>query len=346
MGEELGTSSDSDRGQAGYTVFISHRLVDGSAADALAARLKTLSPNLEIFLAHNKEFKGPRYNAPLSMELEGALRRARLVLLLFSSYDEGWGWCAYECGVAVDVYQRTPTSIVVIQLRGGDAPPFRAESLVVRANERKDIQRFVNQICTEPSFFPGLDQALTGWESNSQPLLEVADKLFTELEPYTRDSRPQEDPWVDSLTLSLQPEQIDTLKELDPKASIDDEGPLLRSFRVTDCVGRSLSHFNYARVEPQLTLADLRQRWLEERPKHGDSRANRTPWSSIILRQAREVATNRNPKLTWEPFLSLRDNTLWVYPLIYRSRLHPTGGLEFDILIIPTLTPEELKEGT
>jgi hypothetical protein len=71
-------------------LFISHRSEDKPAAQAVANRLRKISNRIEIFLALDPKFEGPRIGKSINKELKGVLGTTSVVLLLFTREDRDW----------------------------------------------------------------------------------------------------------------------------------------------------------------------------------------------------------------------------------------------------------------
>ncbi len=330
-------------------IFISHKFLspDMEAARKLANRLKIISEEIDIFLASDPDFEGPRIGRSINESLRSVLGQVSLVILIYSDTEHDWGWCMWECGVATDPNDETPTNVVILSLRGR-VPRQYQNYLIVDATKEESIQNFVKQLCTDETFFPNVEHALTNRNPNDVFIKEQAQLLSQELKPYTVISEREEVQRWGGISLYVGSSTIQKLKNL--KSSpleaqdqdinlINELNQLTENMVVTKSVGWGLSHFDYEGAPPDITLADLRKRWEESR---GENRLQNKPWTLIILDEIWRIVTSRPTKLTWDPFLSMRDGGrggLWVYPIIYRYTSHSEGHYEFDLLIIQTLEP-------
>ena len=84
-------------------LFISHKHDDRKIAEELATfvRKKTLG-QVNVYLSSNPRYLGPRQGKNLNDELKQALWEAKVVLLVYTSNDNDWSYCMWECGVATD----------------------------------------------------------------------------------------------------------------------------------------------------------------------------------------------------------------------------------------------------
>src|SRR5689334_4569151 len=96
-------------------LFISHRHVDRSIADVLRKFVKDRSGGrITVFQSSSAQAENPRVGRELQQELKQALWSAGVVLLVYTSPEEDWSYCMWECGVAT--HPASPeTKIVVLQ---------------------------------------------------------------------------------------------------------------------------------------------------------------------------------------------------------------------------------------
>ena len=316
-------------------LFISHREADKAAAKAVANRLGMISNRLEIYLASDSQFEGPRVGKSVNGQLAEALAQTSLVLLLYTGPDKDWSWCMWECGVATDPNEEVATNIVTMQL-SGTAPKVYADNLMIKADNKDSVQNFVNQLCTDSKFFPSIGEALTTWDNNHAFIQDQADALFEVLKPYVAALDIEEARW-DGFTISLDGGTVTWLKEMEEVISGSSLDRLLKSAVVSDPEDAGLEHFGYADLETGMTLFDLRRRWENER---GGGGKKRTRWTEIIGEELWRIVTRRKPNLKWEPFVSIKEAHLWAYPVVYRYQVHSNGCYDFDILVVVTRAPE------
>lgn len=140
-------------------LFISHKHADSKIARVLADFIEERSSgHVKVHLSSSPDFKGPMYGKGLNDQLRQALWDTEVLILVYTSADQDWSYCMWECGVAIHP-QSTSTTVVVFQC-GSDVPaPFND---VLRVNVRKyeDIKRFIDQFLRDPKFFPSLNGAL------------------------------------------------------------------------------------------------------------------------------------------------------------------------------------------
>ena len=75
----------------------------------------------------------------------------QVLILIYTSPDEDWSYCMFECGVATD--PKSPhTNIIVFQC-GRDAPKPFEDQLRVDVRRFDDIRKFSKAFFTDPTFF-------------------------------------------------------------------------------------------------------------------------------------------------------------------------------------------------
>jgi hypothetical protein len=79
---------------------------------------------------------------------------AEVLILIYTSSDEDWSYCMWECGVAT--HPQSPNTAIIVFQCGTDIPaPFHD---VVRVNVRQydDIKKFTDQFLRDPTYCPSL----------------------------------------------------------------------------------------------------------------------------------------------------------------------------------------------
>jgi hypothetical protein len=169
-------------------LFISHKHSDSDIATAIAEVIKrrTLGA-VRIFQSSNWRFDGPRYGGGLDAQLRQKLWEADALILIYTSEDQNWQYCMYECGVATQ--SNSPDTNIVVFQCGRDVPaPFSAD-LRVNVNNDENIKRFTKQLLTSAEFFPRRGKALApdcgddAVEKMAEELAEEIGKFFSGVPP-------------------------------------------------------------------------------------------------------------------------------------------------------------------
>lgn len=162
-----------------YNLFISHKHSDAQIAQVIADFVSTKSLGMvSVHVSSDPHYNGPRLGKSLNQELCNALQSSDILILVYSSSDEDWSYCMYECGVATD--PKSPhTNIIVFQC-GRDSPSPFNDQLRVNARNLDDIRKFTKAFFTDPTFFPNGTKALASSFKETQ-CDEAADQLYLKL---------------------------------------------------------------------------------------------------------------------------------------------------------------------
>jgi hypothetical protein len=134
-------------------LFVSHKQGDASIAKALADFLNDKSGySLDIHFSSSPEFEGPRISRNIDAELRNALFRTDALILVYTTEDQDWAYCMWECGLATD--PASPDTAIYVFQCGVDVPrPFH-DTLRTDASKIDDLRKFVRTFLKDPSFFP------------------------------------------------------------------------------------------------------------------------------------------------------------------------------------------------
>jgi hypothetical protein len=84
-------------------VFISHKHTDRGIADAVRSFIERRSNReVRVYQSSSAEAEAPDVGRALTAELKAALWKTGIVILLYTSEDQDWQWCMWECGVATN----------------------------------------------------------------------------------------------------------------------------------------------------------------------------------------------------------------------------------------------------
>ncbi len=140
-------------------LFISHKHADKEIATAISKFItqKTMG-KVAIHQSSAYALDGPRLGANINAELNQKLWDCDTLLLIYTSVDNDWSYCMYECGVATNP-KSGETRIIVFQC-GKDGPDLYKDKLRVNVRQQEDINKFTRQLMTDPGFFPSLTEPL------------------------------------------------------------------------------------------------------------------------------------------------------------------------------------------
>lgn len=195
-------------------LFISHKHSDSDIASAVAEVIKrrTLGA-VRIFQSSNWKFDGPRYGGGLDAQLRRALWDADALILIYTSEDQNWHYCMYECGVATQS-DSPETNIVVFQC-GRDVPSPFAADLRVDINSEDALKGFAKQLFRSPKFFPRRGKALYP-DADDDAVEQTADELAKEVGKYTSRVPPAEWSAWPFLRVRLPEDEVNRLAQAGP----------------------------------------------------------------------------------------------------------------------------------
>jgi hypothetical protein len=204
-----------EAGQVGERLaFISHKERDAELAALVGGLLRKLSGmGVELYLSSSVQHKGPRFGESIPDGLRKALGRSGLVVLVYTDPTDNWEWCLWECGVATDPNDETPTRVGVFSF--GDAPPKPYESslnVVIStadqaARERtvRSLEAFALDFCKGEQFWPDGGGAIAP-RINPEEIKEIVEDFVEDFDRLPR---------FDSARGAL----IEATKGLDPDAA-------------------------------------------------------------------------------------------------------------------------------
>src|SRR5215472_8598927 len=103
------------------TLFISHKHADSKIAEVVGNFIEARSSgSVKVHLSSSPDFQGPKYGQNLNAQLRKALWETDVLVLIYTSADQDWQYCMWECGVATHP-SSSPSNIVVFQC-GSDVP--------------------------------------------------------------------------------------------------------------------------------------------------------------------------------------------------------------------------------
>ena len=106
-------------------LFISHKHFDRQIAEVLGRFIEERSAaRIKVYLSSSPDFPGPRFGKALNAQLRDALWRTELLILVYTSADQDWSYCMWECGMAA--HPHGPNTTLIVFQCGPDIPgPFR-----------------------------------------------------------------------------------------------------------------------------------------------------------------------------------------------------------------------------
>ncbi len=310
------------------SLFISHKHADRKIADVIREFIyQRTNREVKVYQSSASDAEAPELGRALSGELKGALWQTGVVILIYTTEDQDWQWCMWECGVA-SVPASPDTRIIVLQC-SAQAPRVFHDSVRVNAREREDVLKFVKAFLTDPNFFPGLGQAIAPkLVPGGDEVRKAADALFADLVDVVPKSDVAEWAAQPLVQLQLPSDIVDKLG-----AEGGDQGEL--GIQVADVTVVSFLDpqarqiFGVADLAPGTKLSGLAMRWAGKGPGRG------VDWVRDIEAQVRRVARNDIPAIGWG-YLQNTENSARYVPLLSRARRIPAlRSLQFDVNLVP-----------
>jgi hypothetical protein len=308
-------------------LFISHKHSDKPIADAFREFVEDTLAKVTIFQSSSAEAEGVAFGRVLSEGLKEALWKAGVVLLIYTTEDQDWSWCMWECGVATNP-SSPETRTIVLQCSTAEPRVF-ADQRRCDARLKEDIHGLVRDLLTDPKFFPDSGGPLIeGLNRDSRPVRDKADNLYARLEkvlpkteyverltfPNVRLELPEDD-YTALIKDALDPVQLAT--RLSPKAQIESMEGAQQIFGIAG--GLKSVH----------TLESVARQWAGYRPGSDAS------WVEDICLQIKGAAQSNIPQLNWNCIREVTGLRQYV-PVLSRVRPLPaTRRVQFDVQLLP-----------
>lgn len=313
-------------------VFISHRHADHRIADALRKWIEetAIGTPVEVFQS-SQPGGGPRPGHPLNEELHRQLKKANVVLCVFTVQDADWSYCMWECGLATDPVKPS-TNVIILQCTSHFPAPFQ-DRVRVDARELSSIENFVTGFLTEPEFFPNSGGPLAPrWEPGSDRVKRKADALFHGLKDLLPEESAEWRPWP-VLILELKNSEVaqlsDCRDETDRLHTVNDL--LTSSCVAVDAQRTAPNLFGIAHFQTRHAFQWIKEAWERTNP------TSESVWITSIARQISLAARDLMPYTDWVLMESgPRGAGQWYTPVLCWTRRNSTKGwVQFDIYFIP-----------
>ncbi len=312
-------------------IFVSHKHADRAIAQVVSNFIKKATGNqVGIHNSSNPDFEGPRIGKSLNNELKTALAHSDVVLLVYTSEDQDWQYCMWECGIATDPWDSHPTDIVVLQC-GKTAPKPFADTLRVDARNLDSLVSFTKALLTSEDFFPSLGEKISGYAPEDPVLREFAQDLFDDLSEEIEASLGGEASDLASSTflrIELPPDGVATIREAQPneeRVVATMEALRTHGYIVEHERAASLFGFN---ISTTTTIGTVLTEW------ESSSTDGQPLWFDSLAHQVALAVFDRYPDgVPWAPYRS--DPQRSTIPYVSRSRKNRDGGMQFDTYFIP-----------
>ncbi len=298
-------------------LFISHRHADQPIADVIRKFVSDRSGGrIAVYQSSSAYADSPRIGRELHMELKESLWAAGVVILIYTSPDEDWSYCMWECGVAT--HPESPETKIIVLQCGPQPPSVYTEAVRVNAQDPIDIQKFTNGFLTSPDFFPNNSEAVApGFSPNGEQVVQAARELHEALAEMLPADEEEGEDWatVPFLRLQLTYAEVDAIREL---GDLEGRLSVQEAARVNEIDSEAMRIFGIGRIEQYTPFARLIGAWQQGRP--GES----TKWVDELCEQIRVGSHWRRPRFGWELMRSVDDADRAKYsPIMSRVRSVP-----------------------
>lgn len=305
-------------------LFISHKHKDTQIADKVATFVRNVTGGgVDVFLSSNPKFEGPRVGKELNAELKSALWRAGVVILVYTSQDEDWSWCMWECGLAED--RDSPATKVVVLQCLEDKPQVFAGTVRVLAWDQESIQALANRFL-DPNFFPGLGRSTTGLKESE--LVAPAKTLHSELAEAIPKKPPENWAAWPFLRLQLARQAIDEVMSVPPPERVaKTKEMLLKHGLVLESSSGLAQLFGRAELPRRTVFGELVDEWSEQQS------GRVTDWLDVLARQIVDGSKKQMPGVDrWAHFLH-HDGDVDYATVVGRIKSE-AASMQFDVYFV------------
>jgi hypothetical protein len=272
----------------------------------------------------------PQAGRNLNRELKEALWKTSVFIMVYTSPEQDWNYCMWECGIAS--HPQSPDTKIILFQCAGKAPTLFADQVIIDARNLADIQKFTNEFLTATDFFPRFEGPITHFDHNGQEVASAAAELYQELEPLMPKGEDPSEEWPawPFLQLELSLENVANVSKTDSDGRIESSRKIIQK----ECL---VSHgddycerlFGVPSFRRGINFETLTKRWREERPN------SQSKWIETLCDQIIDGSQWRFPTLVWELMQGVNDST-WYAPVLTRVRRIPSQQcIQFDIYFYP-----------
>jgi hypothetical protein len=310
-------------------IFISHKHCDRAIATVVRGFItEQTSGRVPVFQSSDPSAKTPGIGRTLNAELRKALWDAGAVILVYTSPDEDWGYCMWECGVAT-LPDSPDTRIVLLQC-GDSAPSLFDGQSRVNARDKTSVTTFVTQFMTEKKFIPQMDEALTGFNESSKQVEQAANRFYEDLQAVIPEGAAEEWPAHPYIQLQLPNASARAITECPPerRKALTRE-IVLSQATVTDSDKYACALFGLMEHGPDMRLQGLYDTWRAAHPDSPDA------WIDSLTDQIGRAAQWQFPVIKWSGMPAVGDRRVTV-PVLARVRKIPSlASHQFDVFFFP-----------
>lgn len=308
-------------------LFISHKHSDSNIAQVVGGFIEANSGGrITVHLSSSPDFQGPKIGKGLSAQLRKALWDTDVLILIYTSSDQDWSYCMWECGVANDSHS-PETNIIVFQC-GSDYPAPFNDVLRVNVRNYEDIKRFMNQFLRDKDFFPTLEGAIAP-NLRDELVEKAARRLHDDIAsvlPPPDDGLSQEWPTWPYLRIELPRPEVDKMEQANEAERVALSHQLVKDFGiVVESDSRAAPLFGLAAFPNRMRLDALLRIWKD---KNQNAEAS---WFDSCCEQIMMGASHGFPVIRCTPIREASGDSDYT-PVLTRIKPMPYGRtVQFDI---------------
>ncbi len=318
-------------------LFISHRHGDDQIANVLYDFIKqrTLG-KVELFSSSRAEASTTPGSA-LNEDLGAKLAETRALALIYTTGNEDWSYCMYECGLATD--PRTPDTRIIVFQCTQDVPRVFANVVRVDVHKQENVRNFVILLLTDKDFFPNYGEALApDFNKDSLEIAEIAQELGVKLRaasPPQRPVPPKPDEELNSyhsITLEL---PIAILEEIGDKDTEDEQKyELVKKHATTVMTDRFCPQlFDMPMIQKGTPLEKLFDQWHRTNEKQPDD------WMKQLIRQILQGCAWEFPRMKCATMSIKGYDNLYIPGVHKVRRMLARKCMQFDVYFLPMILP-------
>jgi hypothetical protein len=306
-------------------LFISHKHSDRQIAEVLARFIEERSAaRIKVHLSSSPDFQGPRFGKALNAQLREALWKSEALILVYTSADQDWSYCMWECGMAS--HPQSPNTTVIVLQCGADVPSSFQD--VLRANPRnvEDLKRLVDQLLRDPKLFSGGAIAPDFKDALVESLARDLHARLAQVLPPAPDSQAEQWPAWPYLRLELPRSEADNVEK-----AIESDRARIAPKIVSDhaiVVGsdpRAAYLFGKQSLPGKVKFSELLATWKDTYP---DADA---AWFDSCCEQIMICALRGFPVIGWATMREIGGDSCYT-PIVTRARRLPFAGtVQFDL---------------
>ncbi|HEY2294954.1 MAG TPA: hypothetical protein VGM86_29980 [Thermoanaerobaculia bacterium] len=247
--------------------------------------------------------------------------------MIYTSPDQDWSYCMWECGVAL--LPESPDTRIILFRCSGTSPALFAEQVNVNARDLVSVQQFVDDFLTSPDFFPGSSGPITKFQPHGREVANAAADLFQKLQPILPPEKEDcsiEWPAQPFFQLQLGFDFVEQILKADNKDRKQlGSKVVLKESRISAADKYCEQMFGVPSFQEGTTFGQLVSIWKERHPD-ADSK-----WVQALCAQILAAVLWKFPPVTWELMQGLSDE-IWRAPMLTRVHKHPAlRHMQFDI---------------